>query len=133
MASRDATAASSIALTSENAPVYRAIGVRAPATITTSVGNMTFVLPVQHDLLRPCKLCRVYTDRCSRRPATELNLEASLRRPNPVLRLRREEFFAFGMSGIGQCSSLTHSHLRLRRVLHHHGVSALFARFVHGK
>src|SRR5438552_11593247 len=43
MASFEAYDASSIALTSENAPVYRAIGVRAPATITTSVGNI-FVL-----------------------------------------------------------------------------------------
>src|SRR5579862_3165914 len=41
IASLEASAANSIALTSENAPVYRAIGVRAPATITTSVGNMS--------------------------------------------------------------------------------------------
>src|SRR5260370_1012390 len=40
IASLEACAANSIALTSENAPVYRAIGVRAPATITTSVGNI---------------------------------------------------------------------------------------------
>src|SRR5262249_33576011 len=35
-----ACAARSIADTSENAPVYRAMGVLAPATITTSVGNI---------------------------------------------------------------------------------------------
>src|SRR5438477_8420485 len=40
MASFEAVAARSIAETSENAPVYRDIGVRAPATITTSVGNI---------------------------------------------------------------------------------------------
>src|SRR5271167_28088 len=36
-----ASAPRSIADTSVNTPVYRAIGVRAPATITTSLGNMS--------------------------------------------------------------------------------------------
>src|SRR5262249_58204117 len=40
IASLEACAARSIADTSENAPAYRAIGVLAPATITTSVGNI---------------------------------------------------------------------------------------------
>src|SRR5437899_9353516 len=39
-ASRAAQAPSSMAEVSLNAPVYRAIGVRAPATTTTSVGNI---------------------------------------------------------------------------------------------
>src|SRR5580704_19062159 len=40
MAALAACAPRSIADTSENAPVYRAMGVRAPATTTTSVGNI---------------------------------------------------------------------------------------------